>query len=227
MKLNVKSTQSFIADLRARILGSGTLVKLTFKRDADPRRAMVRLKRARDHRHLEIIPTDALLVEAILASGDWGGDHNRTIEVILKPTGAYFPFEELMELVETIQRSEEEEPNCLAGLMTRREKKQEEALAAATHLLLTQAIKDAARDWGFTLKTELAISSDCFPALLITVLTEDEQEAGIELDAWSGRWRAAGHTNWGGAILGTPDHVARVERKMLREIEDLAEALTD
>ena len=155
---------------------------LKFAKNAEPRLSMVQLQNASGG-GLSINRLDELMVLAIRDSGDWGGDHNRSIRVHLSGAASINPLERFAHMLESITLDADHD---LKALQTGRQKTREEAYKSIIRHWLTHSLRSTVRSWGLTIEHMLVEQSGGFHMVEIALRHDDAVVATYRLDGWSG-----------------------------------------
>lgn len=159
-------------------------VVLTFTNDADGIRGLRTLVSLHLAGAVTIHSRDLLVAQAVVESGDWERPENATISVTFSGLNAH-RFGDLIgpHLIQMGLFT----PHALTPIMTKRQKKQAEAVDTIIAACLTPALINEARGWGIEITGKLDTSEPGVPSIKFEIVADQTVIKTVVLDGWSGR----------------------------------------
>jgi hypothetical protein len=143
---------------------------------------------------IRIEDRDYVVVLAILASQDWGGDQNRTVGVhgLCAADQDY-----LYQIGRDVEHLELSGEHGAQGIMVKRQKTRDEAVEKIISGVLAADLVHEIEDWGLTIAGELVEYLNTPAIQFMICRTEGEMILRVTLDGWTGRYGIDGNVNNG------------------------------
>ncbi|MEY4440593.1 MAG: hypothetical protein RLY49_219 [Candidatus Parcubacteria bacterium] len=135
---------------------------------------------------------DTSSVSAVIQSGDWCGDKNRTISFWNLGLLDEATLRHIARDIESMKTSE----HWASGLMTGRKKRQEDITAQLISEVLTESFVAEVEEWGASIEGHFA-EINSLPAIEFAIRNKEtcDTVVVVAVDGWSGRYSINGE--WG------------------------------